>query len=102
MWSLTWPGGDLQVDLLYNNQVCDVDLFVYSPGSLDETGDYGITNSPVDTVSLAGAPAGTYYIVIDSTAGAEGAYQLNVSDIPAPGGIAVGLIGLLAAGRRRR
>lgn len=102
VWSLNWPGGDLQVDLLYNNQQCDVDLFVYSPDSLDETGDYGIANSGVDTVIIPGAVAGKYFIVIDSTAGTEGAYQLNIGNVPAPGGVAFGAIALAGLARRRR
>ncbi len=102
VWTITWTGGDMQVDLIYNNAACDVDLFVFSPGSLDDTGDYSIANTGVDTVVIAGAGAGTYYVNVDSTFFSEGAYSLSVSLVPEPGSMALlAMSGILAARRRR-
>lgn len=102
VWALNWAGGGMQVDLIYDNFFCDVDLFVYSPGSLDSTGDYAIANTGIDTVILNNADAGTYYINVDSTFFSEGAYTLNVTAIPTPGSAAVLAVGACAAGWRRR
>jgi len=101
-YKLNWPGGDLTVSLFYNNQLCDVDLFLYRPGSLNDSGDYSITNLSPDVVSIPGADAGSYYIVVDSAAGFEGAYQLQVSDVPAPQTATVLLAGGALLARRRR
>lgn len=102
VWALDWAGGNMRVDLAYDNSLfTDVDLFVYRPGGLDDSGDYAIANTGLDSVTIAGAGAGTYYIVIDSTAGAEGAYELSVT-VPAPGALAVGVAGLVGLARRRR
>ncbi len=97
VYQLVWGGGDLTLNLTSIGALTDNDLFLYSPGSLDSTGDYSIRGS-FDSVTLLGAAAGTYYINIDSTAFSEGEYQLSV--VPAPGaGI---LLGLAAFGGRRR
>jgi MYXO-CTERM domain-containing protein len=97
VYQLIWGGGDLTVSLLSSGVFTDNDLFLYSPGSLDSTGDYSIRGA-TDSVTLLGAAAGTYYINIDSTASSEGEYQLSV--VPAPG--AVALLGVAIAGLRRR
>lgn len=98
---LNWAGGDLFISLFYNNQLCDVDLFLYTPSNLDDSSDYGISNNSPDTVLLLGAAAGTYYIVVDSETGREGAYQLAV--IPTPGaGLMLAASGAALARRRRR
>lgn len=97
VYQLIWGGGDLTLTLTSIGALTDNDLFLYSPGSLDSTGDYSIRGS-LDSVTLLGAAAGTYYINIDSTAFSEGDYQLSV--VPAPGaGI---LLGCAAVGLRRR
>lgn len=98
VYALNWTGGDLLVTL-DSTGGSDNDLFIYSPGSLDSTGDYSIVGSH-DEITLLGAPAGTYYINVDSTAFSEGPYQLAVSPAPASS-IAIGA-GLLAVTRRRR
>lgn len=100
VWQLDWAGGTMTVTL-ESFGGADNDLFVYSPGAYDSTGDYGIAGA-FDQVTLIGAAAGTYYINVDSTAFSEGDYRLSVSAIPAPGaGVLVGA-GLLGISRRRR
>lgn len=100
VYQLDWPGGDLTVSLA-SLAGADNDLFVYSPGAYDSTGDYSILGSGnLDVVSLAGAPAGTYYINVDSTFFTEGGYELTVAPTPAAGSL-FGL-GLIGAARRRR
>lgn len=98
VWALTWTGGDMLVELLYDTGQAEVDLFLYVPGSLDESTLDSISGTGFDSVMLPGAAAGTYYILIDSEAGFEGAYNLRV--VPAPGGVA--LLGLGACGLVRR
>jgi MYXO-CTERM domain-containing protein len=102
-YQLDWPGGDLTAQMLYDNSgSVDVDLFLYTPGSLDDSGIYSITNTGFEEVSLLAAPAGTYYLVVDSPAGHEGAYELSVL-VPAPGaGAALALLGVAAGAARRR
>jgi hypothetical protein len=99
-YRLDWDGGPMSVILNYDSFFCDVDLFVYR-GNVDDSGDYSIMGTSPDIVNINNAPVGTYYIVVDSVAGTEGAYRLDV--VPAPG--AAGLLGtaaLFAARRRRR
>lgn len=99
VWQLDWAGGTMVVTL-ESFSGADNDLFIYSPGAYDSTGDYSIVGS-FDQVTLAGAAAGTYYINVDSTFFSEGDYRLTVS-VPTP---ATGLLlgaGMLGLGRRRR
>ena len=99
VYLLNWPGGDLTVTLDSLNG-SDNDLFVYSPGALDSTGDYSIVGAH-DVVTIPGAVAGDYYINVDSTAFSEGDYQLSVA-VPAPASAALACVGLLRGARRRR
>jgi hypothetical protein len=96
-WRLDWLGGDMTITLSYAAGV-DNDLFLYEPGSYDDSANYSILGTSPDVVTLLGAPAGTYYIVVDSTAGSEGPYNLSV--IPAPGSALI--IAAAAAMRLRR
>lgn len=100
VWRLIWPGGDLTLTL-DSLGGSDNDLFLYVPGSLDSSADYSIVGAH-DVVTLLGAPAGEYFINVDSTFTSEGSYQLAVSAVPAPAsGVMLGA-GLLCFGRRRR
>lgn len=99
VYALNWLGGDMTITLTSLGG-SDNDLFIYSPGSLDSTGDYGITNA-VDVVTIPAAPAGIYYINVDSTFFSEGPYNLAVS-VPAPGTAALFGTAVLAIARRRR
>ncbi|MEZ6318284.1 MAG: hypothetical protein R3B49_05940 [Phycisphaerales bacterium] len=99
VWQLDWSGGDMEIEMLYNPAQFDADLFLYGPSNYDDSTYYSILNTGVENISLGGAIAGTYYVVIDSDSGA-GAYSLNVT--PTPGSGAVLAIAGLAAFRRRR
>lgn len=102
VWALDWVGGFLRVDLIYDNSLfTDVDLFLYVPGNLDESSVDSYGNTGIDTVTRHNAEAGTYYILVDSTAGAEGEYSLRVI-LPAPGGAALLAGGMGVLVRRRR
>lgn len=102
VWTIDWAGGDMRVILTYDNSgPTDLHLFVYRPGGLNDSGDYSIINTGVETVDIFGAAAGAYYVVIDSPAGGEGAYELSVT-VPAPATMAIGALGLTATSRRRR
>ena len=100
VWQLNWPGGDMRLLLTYDTAQGDPDLFLYTPGSLDESSYDSFTNTGLEQIDVAAAPAGTYYVLVDTTAGQESPYRLQV--IPAPG------VGMVAAGagamflRRRR
>jgi hypothetical protein len=98
-WRLDWLGGDLTITMTYGAGD-DPDLFLYEPGSLDDSANYSILGVSPDVVTLLNAPAGTYYVVVDSTAGMEGPYSLSV--IPAPGSALMLVVGMVGSLRRRR
>lgn len=100
VWQLNWPGGDLQVNLSYDTAQGDPDLFLYTPTNLDESTLDSIANTGLDTVSMSNAPAGIYYVLIDSSVGAEGPYTLSI--LPSPGSASLLALGGLFAARRRR
>jgi MYXO-CTERM domain-containing protein len=101
-WQLDWPGGDLTVTMTYDNSVDDLDVFLFEPGSYDESANYAIANTGTDTIDAPNAAAGIYYINVDSdTTAHAGPYQLTISDVPEPGAAGVALF-VAAAGIRRR
>lgn len=98
VYQLDWTGGDMLITL-DSLGGSDNDLFLYTPDSYNDSGNYSILGAH-DEVSMLGAAAGTYYIVVDSTAFSEGEYNLSV--IPAPSvGLALAT-GLAVMGSRRR
>ena len=100
VYALNWAGGDMTVTLTYDNIFADPDLFLYTPDNLDESTLDSIANTGVDAVTMLGAAPGTYYVLVDTTAGMEGEYHVSVT--PEPGTLALlGLGGLIAARRRR-
>jgi hypothetical protein len=98
VYALNWDGGSMQVTL-ESLDGSDNDLFIYRPGGLDDSGDYSIVGA-FDSVQIAGADAGQYYIVVDSTFFSEGSYRLTVT--PAPSAASLGLVAMGLFGRRRR
>lgn len=98
VYRLDWLGGDLTV-ILDSLAGSDNDLFLYSPGSLDSSGDYSIVGDH-DVVTILAADPGTYYINVDSTAFSEGPYQLAVVPVPSTGCLLAA--GALTLTRRRR
>lgn len=95
VWLLDWLGGDMTVTL-DSLAGSDNDLFVYSPGALDSTGDYSIVGAH-DVVSLPGASPGQYYINIDTTFFSEGPYNLAVT--PEPGSLSMLALGVMLVTR---
>lgn len=101
VWQLDWAGGDMTVTLDFDSFFADLELFVYTPSDYNDSANYSITGSSPEVVSIPGAAAGTYYIVIDGPNPSDvGQYTLSV--IPTPGAAAVLGIGGLFAARRRR
>lgn len=100
VYGLDWAGGDINLTLTPLDST-DPDLFLYRPSNLDDSSDYSITNG-VDTVFVNNAPAGFYYIVIDTTFFNEGDFRLDVAQAPAPGALALFGVALFTGGRRRR
>jgi hypothetical protein len=101
-WQLNWPGGDLNVSMTYPLPGTDLDLFLYEPGSYDDSFNYSILNTGLETISVPNAAAGTYYLVIDSEQN-PGSYQLTVADVPEPASLgAIGCAVALLTHRRKR
>jgi hypothetical protein len=100
-WALNWPGGNLSLELTYDNTFADLDVFLYSPGGYDDAEHYGIANSGVENVDVPGAAAGLYYIVVDSEDdNTAGAYHMNIT--PEPGTILLLGAGVAFFARRRK
>jgi len=102
VYSLSWGGGFITIDLLFTHAAGDLDLFLYTGNTPTTTAIVGESLSVSDNEGLFGTlPAGKYWIVVDGWFGASNTYKLAVS--PTPGAAAVfGLAGIAAAGRRRR
>ena len=100
VWQLNWAGGDLTLTLTYS--VGDPDLFLYTPGNLDESSYDNILGTSPNIINVLNAAPGTYYVLVDTFDGGEGAYQLSVSPVPAPGAMALLAGAGLFGGRRRR
>jgi hypothetical protein len=101
VWELTWPGGDLALEMTYDNSLIDLDLFLYRPGSYDDSGDYSILNSGIENILLPAAEAGTYYVLIDGPNPSDvGPYTLAVT--PEPTTLALLGLGLVFVMRRSR
>ena len=102
-WRLNWPGGDMLLTMTYNSPADDLDLFLYEPGSYDDSSNYSILSTGTETITAPAAAAGTYYIVVDSdTLAHAGPYTLSVAPIPEPAGIGAAAVAVLALARRRR
>ncbi len=103
VWQLNWPGGDMLVTMTYDPLVAgDLDLFLFEPGSYDDSGNYSIINTGTETITALAAPAGVYYLNIDSAAPDAGAYTLSVSAVPEPSAALAALGAIAFAGLRRR
>lgn len=101
VYAIEWPGGDLELEMVYDNTTADLDLFLYTPADLDNSGNFSIMNSGVENILEPAAMAGTYYVVIDSErASTAGAYTLTVT--PEPGALALLGLGLAVLLRRAR
>lgn len=100
VYALNWAGGDMTITLTYDNLFTDPDLFLYTPDNLDESTLDSIANTGVDAVTLLGAAPGTYYVLVDTTAGAEGQYNVSVTPEPCTM-MLLGLGGLMVARRLR-
>ena len=99
-YSVIWPGGDFQADLLFTHANGDLDLYLYDTDATSVLAlSTGIVNN--EQVSFAGLGAGTYYLLIDGFGGNSNTYELSI--IPTPGAAAlVGGFGLAGLARRRR
>lgn len=101
VYKINWLGGDMTVTLSNLGGGVDNDLFIYRPGDLNSSGDYSLLGgSFTDSVTIAGAAAGVYYVNVDSTFFSEGGYRLSV--IPTPTSAMAVFAGMVAVTRRRR
>lgn len=91
VWQIDWAGGDLTLEMTYDNTQIDLDLFLYTPASYNDSGNYSTVNTGVETVLEPAAAAGIYYVVIDSENFSNaGPYTLSVTPEPT----SLGLLGL--------
>jgi hypothetical protein len=98
VWALNWPGGDLELNMTYDNTHADLDLFLYTPENYSDCWNYSIVNDGLENIPLPAAAPGLYYVVVDSPdLDTAGAYTLSVNPEPA----SVALLGLLLVARRR-
>ncbi len=100
VWQLNWPGGDMSVTLTGTGGY-DLDLFLYTPDSYDDSGNYSIFPDTNELILAPASDPGVYYLVVDS-AGDAGAYQLAVTSVPEPTSLAAIALGVGALLRRRR
>lgn len=100
VYALNWPGGDLALQMVYNNTLVDLDLFLYTPDNLDDSGNYSILNTGVEDIFAPASVAGTYYVLVDAPADNAGAYSLSVA--PEPGTLALLGLGMAFIARRPR
>ncbi len=77
VYTLNWPGGDLQVDLVSPPDSADLDLFLW--GSQTACLAYAYSQAADERIRIADLEAGTYYLHIDGWQGAAHAYDLTVS-----------------------
>jgi hypothetical protein len=101
VYQLNWPGGPMTLTMTYNPSVVDLDFFLFEPDSLDDSSNYGITNLSPEIIVAPVAPAGIYYINIDSEA-VGGDYVLSVSALPEPAALGLAALAGPILGRRRR
>lgn len=103
VYTLVWGGGDLVLDLLFTDDLGDLDLFLFDNNNPSGELAQSISVTDNEQVAVGALAAGTYWVSVDGWFGASNTYTLNVSqDIPAPAGLAVIGLGGLVAGRRRR
>jgi len=108
----TWNGGDhvytldwertRNLNLVLINEFAVLDLFLWSDNTATNLIAQSATTHGFESISIDNLAAGTYYISIDSYAGAESLYNLFIESLPAaPSTAAFGLTALFITRRRR-
>ncbi len=82
VWEVAWPGGDMEVVMLYDQSSHDLDLFLYGPVDFDTSVYYSTNDTGVENIAYDALP-GTYYVLIDGLANNFGEYSVAVVPEPA-------------------
>lgn len=108
----TWNGGDhvytvhweqtRNFNLILINEFAVLDLFVWSDNTATNLIAQSVTTRDFESIGIDNLAAGTYYISIDSYAGADSLYNLYFESLPAAPSAAVFGIAALCFTRRRR
>jgi len=100
VYTVNWGGGDFEANLTFIDADGDIDLFFFDNNNPVANAAESIGVVDIETISIAGLAAGTYYLSVDGFFGATNTYDLSV--VPAPSAMALLGLGGLVAGRRRR
>lgn len=101
VYGLDWPGGALKIELSILSPIDHMGLFLYTPSDLDHAAVSSVAIADEQRIDLINAPAGDYFVLIDSVIAPVGDYYLTVIPEPASGALFI-IAAALVMRRSRR